>query len=294
VVVLTKDDNLENSADICAVRPGSTINYQITAENIGRSSLQEVVLADQLPTEYTNFIIGSINTIPPAREIRYNDGTYTPTGPNGEPDPAVVNWQALWDIIDIGQSVTLTFTMQVKPDLANDIAFINNIANIQARNLPGVIVSTDLEYPGSPGTGTCVDLTPTVTATPTESPTPTATMTPETSTPTPSPTLTSTPSGQITLTPTHTATPTASPTPTNTPTSGDNPKPPTTIPPTNQPPPSPTPFIQPPTPTATPAFPTILPNTGQNQPVQSGTSILIWSGLILAGLLGHKYLKGYR
>ena len=293
VVVLTKDDNLENSGDICMVQPGATINYQITAENIGRSSLVEVVLEDQLPTEYASFVIGSINTNPPASEIRYNDGTYTPTGPSGEADPAVANWQALWDSIEIGQSVNLTFTMQVKPDLASDIALINNIANIQARNLPGVIVSTDLEYPGGPGTETCVDLTPTVTPTPTESPTPTPTPTQETatSTLTPTPTETSTPSGQITLTPTPTESPTPTPTLTNTPTTGDKPKKPTPLSP-NQPLPSPTPLVQPPTPTATPPFPTILPNTGQGQPTQSGASILIWSGLILAGILGYGYLNG--
>jgi hypothetical protein len=250
-----------------------------------------VVVEDQLPTEQVDFIIGSITSSPPMTQILYNNGAYTPTGSNGEPDPAVESWQVFWDVVGIGQTITITFTAQVEPDLMGQAVVISNSATIQAQNLPGSVASSDLEYPGDPGTLTCVNMTPTATPPVTETPivtgTPTATetgipTTPTTTTPIPSltPNLTETPVGEVTLTPS------LEPPPENTP------KPPTATPnqPPSQPVPGPTPTFAA-TPTPTPPFPVRLPETGYRQPRDGMVFGLIWVGLlVLVVLVSRRFL----
>ena len=277
ILILTKDDAISNYATICPIDPGGVVTYTVVAENSGRSDLIDLRIRDTFSYTSTFFVVGSLIAEPPPAAIEYNDGTYNPPGPPGTADPAVESWQVRWGQVQAQQSVTVTFTVQVDPNLAPTITTFFNSATAQSLNFPNIVVSRDTENPAAFDTSTCVN-TPTPTPTPTLSATPTsqATATPtpiETATPTETPTHTATPAQPPTDTPTPAQTPTSTATPssslTGTPTATPDQTPPSTISPTATSTPRPT-FTA--TPEATPGgttSPTATPGQAPTIPAPS-------------------------
>jgi uncharacterized repeat protein (TIGR01451 family) len=217
----------DGSGDISA---GDTLVYTVTIENNGFGDMFNVVLTDDLPHEYVDFVVDSIETIdsietnvpytdPPGEE--YDDGTgtfsYTPPGAPGTTDATITAFRLTWAVVDGRATITTTFGVVIQDDIPVGVSEMCNFAEVASDESEPVEADTcrfiTQQEPTPTSTPTTTPTaTPTATGTP-PTPTPTVTGTP----PTPTPTVTGTPP---TPTPTVTGTP-----PTPTPTTGANGKP---------------------------------------------------------------------
>ncbi|MFZ5916091.1 MAG: PEP-CTERM sorting domain-containing protein [Chloroflexota bacterium] len=207
IPIIDKMSDLAIDADTSGgVSGGDTLTYTITIENNGFGAMSNVVLTDSLPYTYTDFLVGSIDSIPPHDNAEYDNGsgtfTYTPVGPSGDPDSAVTAIRLTWNVLPARSIITTTFRVIIQADIPDGTEICN-------------LAATDSDGTDSREIDTCraaAQQEPTPTMTPTDTPTaPAATSTP-TATPTPTVTPTATPT--VTGTPptvTPTATPTATP-----------------------------------------------------------------------------------
>ncbi|MFZ5563586.1 MAG: hypothetical protein ACOZBW_05990 [Thermodesulfobacteriota bacterium] len=93
--------------------PGAVIEYEITVENTGSSNATSVTITDTIPAN-TDFVVGSVTG---GDSVDYSDGSwgYSPVGAPGDPDPAVVAIQIVFNSIAAsGGSASATFRVEVE------------------------------------------------------------------------------------------------------------------------------------------------------------------------------------
>ena len=204
---LDKESGLAVDADSSGdVSAGDTLVYTVTIENNGFGDMSNVVLTDDLPYEYVDFVLDSIETnVPYTAGEEYDDGTgtfsYTPPGAPGTTDATITAFRLTWAVIGGRVTVTTTFSVVIQDDIPVGVFEICNFAEVISDESEPVEADTcrfiTQQEPTPTSTPTTTPTaTPTTTGTP-PTPTPTATGTP----PTPTPTVTGTPP-----TPTPTAT----------------------------------------------------------------------------------------
>jgi uncharacterized repeat protein (TIGR01451 family) len=192
IPLLAKIDDLATDADSSGdISPGDTLTYTVTLENTGFGVMSNVVLTDELPYPYVDFVLGSIASTSPHDSEAYDDGSrtfsYTPVGTPGTPDPAITAFRLTWASIEARSTVTVTFRVVIQDDIPVGVSEICNFVRATSDNTdPAEADSCRLIIQQEP--------TPTPTGTP-PTPTPTTTGTPltPTSTPTETPPITATP-----------------------------------------------------------------------------------------------------
>lgn len=170
VLTLTKVDQAPPAEVDCSLTFGDLITYTINARNVGRGSMNNLVMTDTFDYTNTHLIVGSLGIAPPAYAppnavIDYDDGSgafiYTPAGPPGAADPNVQAWRIRWPTVAAEDLITVTFRVVLAQSPLPPPARVVNVAFAQADSTL-VVASTDLEDPLDPGTDTClnvVDLT---------------------------------------------------------------------------------------------------------------------------------------
>jgi uncharacterized repeat protein (TIGR01451 family) len=144
--------DVDESGDIS---PSDILTYTVVIANNGQGPMRNVVMTDVLPYTYVDFIVGSIASVSsppplPAPGEDYFDGTawgYTPT-PSGAfgIDPNVQQLRLDWPVIQALQTVTVTFLVQIQPDVPPNQTTISNL----------VLISTDETGTTTQGTTTTV------------------------------------------------------------------------------------------------------------------------------------------
>ena len=125
------------------VSPGDTLKYTVQAYNNDVVPIQQPVIIDTLPYTYTSFMIGSISSTPVALSppgITYDNGsgtfTYVPTGPPGTPDPLIHAFKANFPTLQRGQSIVVTFLVQLHAQIPTQIRSLTNYSTLTSSNTP--------------------------------------------------------------------------------------------------------------------------------------------------------------
>ncbi len=135
--------------------PGDILEYTVLVANNGRGVISNVVLTDVLPYTHTDFVAYSIDVSvpPPTSTYAYDNGnglfnhTLQPVG-TWNVDPAVQQFRVTWPAIDAGQTVSVTFRVQIDPDLPPDVREIKNVAFVGNGFSP--VGSEDPDCPAPP------------------------------------------------------------------------------------------------------------------------------------------------
>lgn len=125
------------------VSPGDTLKYTVQAYNNDVVPILQPVIVDTLPYTYTSFVIGSIASTPAALSppgITYDNGsgtfTYVPTGAPGTPDPLVHAFKANFPTLERGQSILVTFLVQLHAQIPLEVRSVTNYARLTSSNTP--------------------------------------------------------------------------------------------------------------------------------------------------------------
>ena len=121
IPVIEKACELAEDADGSEdVSPGDTLSFPITIRNDGFGAMSNVVLADDLPSEYVDLILGSIVTSLPSMDppgVEYDDGSgtfsYVPSGTPGTTDATVTAFRLTWAAMAPRSTTTVTFRVVV-------------------------------------------------------------------------------------------------------------------------------------------------------------------------------------
>jgi uncharacterized repeat protein (TIGR01451 family) len=163
---ISKADTLVVDVDMSGnTTPGDILQYTVLVANNGRGVMNNVILTDVLPYTHTDFVAFSIDVSvpPPTSTYAYDDGsglfnhTLQPAG-DWDVDPAVQQFRITWPQINAGQTVSVTFRVQIDPDLPPDVREITNVALLNSDNTP-LRSSEDPDCPDpdcGPGTVTIV------------------------------------------------------------------------------------------------------------------------------------------
>lgn len=126
--------------------PGDIIEYRVQAYNNDINTLVSPVISDTLPYTYSQFLIGSISSIPaPIQPFKYDDGsgafTYEPKDPAGTPDPNIRRIQAQFPDLQPGDSIQLTMRVQLNDPFPLNISAITNHAWLHTNGSPPITTS---------------------------------------------------------------------------------------------------------------------------------------------------------
>jgi uncharacterized repeat protein (TIGR01451 family) len=130
---LAKSSDLAVDADDSGdVSPGDTLTYTIVVHNNGLGSILNGVLTDTLPSEYTDYVVGSLQTTepPPTASVDYlaaNWG-YMPMSNTLGVDPNVRAFRVGWDNIGPGANITVSLRVRIQDDLPVGVTDIVNQA----------------------------------------------------------------------------------------------------------------------------------------------------------------------
>lgn len=83
---------------LVSAAPSTRVTYELSYDNIGEASADEVVVEDLLP-EGLGFVVGSLSGLPPSATVDYTDGTtwgVTPSGSAGTVDDSIRGFRVQW------------------------------------------------------------------------------------------------------------------------------------------------------------------------------------------------------
>jgi uncharacterized repeat protein (TIGR01451 family) len=157
---ISKFDNLAYDVDGSGeITLGDLLAYTVVIFNNGYGPMNNVFMTDTLPYTFTDFIVDSIVAVPPSTvTCEYDDGdgsfSYTPV-PTGtrNVDPVVQRLRCTWPRVDKQQAVTVTFQVEIEPDIPSNILEISNQAIISSDETEPK-ESRDPDNPQDPGTVT--------------------------------------------------------------------------------------------------------------------------------------------
>jgi uncharacterized repeat protein (TIGR01451 family) len=125
------------------VSPGDTLQYNIQVYNNGFGPIQSPVLLDTLPYTATDYIIGTIDSVPPPTTgFTYNDGTGVfrplPTTPPNTRAPQVQQIRGAFPNILPGTGITVTMQVRLDDRIPSNIFSVVNNAELSSSNTPTV------------------------------------------------------------------------------------------------------------------------------------------------------------
>lgn len=147
----SKFDELAVDADgTNDISPGDTLSYTMVVFNNGQGAMVNPVLTDSLPYTYSDFVVGSLSSTLTPSAIEYsNDGVDFTASEN----PDIQALRIRWPLISAMQRVTVTFRLQIHPDVPPTVTQITNQAVIDSDNT-NPTSSEDPEDPTDPDTDT--------------------------------------------------------------------------------------------------------------------------------------------